>query len=240
MAISIERTIAKTPFSNVSASSSISFASLPAVGSVVIVEIIHFATSADLTSVADNQGHGNYTLVKGTVAGLGNLVRAYIASMVVATSSGTFTITIDWGPAAGNYANAGANSWLGLSATPSDQTGANAGTQTATDASVSAGGANAQADELVVAVASVNVPSDGAINITTAATGYTNLFNEQSDLVTIAGSADYKIVSASETSAASWSHDAADGAPQAGWSAVIATFNAAAGGVDTLMGQAIL
>lgn len=231
MAIAIDKTLSMVQFANQSSASNISFSSLPVVGSVVIVEIVLYGNQdADIASVTDNQGHGSYNLVKGSLAA-SNFVRSVIAWVPVATSSGTFTLTINWGAAGGCYANVGANSWTGLAASPGDRSGANGATNTSTDASVVATSANSQADELVIAVMTA-IHDSANLHITTATTGYTNLFNYQ-NYDYIAGSADYKIVSASETSQANWSHDATNGGYFDGWSSVIATFKAAVGGVST-------
>lgn len=69
----------------------VSFDSLPAVGSLVVVQAVATGTSHDTLSISDNQGN-TYTATEATLSGDTRAIRQWTAP--VGTSSGTFTITI--------------------------------------------------------------------------------------------------------------------------------------------------
>lgn len=204
-----------------------SFATLPVVGNHVIVGISDYnASSEGMDAVTDNQSN-SYAEDADKFTASGARGAAAIYSCKVATSSGTFTLTIDPTGASSNYAAWSAVEFSGLDATTwKDQTGTNSGAGTG-DATVTASGANSTADGVSLAVTLVD-NNDTDINIgDTPPTGYTQISVYENAQSIVGHSFVYKIYSASETSSASWTHD---NTSQNGWEAALVTYKAAAGG----------
>lgn len=220
-------TIREAGFSGTDAGS---FGSLPAVGNHVIVGIALYDADAGthgIATVTDNQGNSYNEDAEATEVGGGNS-SASLYSTKVATSAGTFTITVDPAVATGLYIAWAAVEFSGLDATTHlDRTGANEESSGASDASVTASASNTTADGVAVAVAALSF-GDIDLNIgDTPPTGYTNIAVEEDANSYMGMSFVYKIYSSSETSAAAWVHD---NESQFGWAAAIATYKAAAGG----------
>lgn len=202
-----------------------SFASLPAVGNHVIVTVAHYHYGAPgINTVTDNQGN-TYAEDKEQVLDLAtDEAAATIDSCKVATSSGTYTLSINpTNDTSGNYLAWCATEFSGIAATNwLDQTGNN--NNAAGDANVTASGANATTAGIAIGVASIS-NNDSDINIgDTPPTGYTNIQVNEDASSYVGLSSVYKIYSAPETSGASWTHD---NTSQTGWAAVIATYKAA-------------
>lgn len=220
MALSVVRNTGKASDASVSLSTK-SFAALPAVGNLIVVLISGWNSGTfGVTSVTDNQGN-TYSRA-GTQPSSSGLCRADIWYTKVATSSGTFTISVNC--AAGSYLE-----WVGVEVSGQDATtpfdkDAQANSTTG-DAATGNTATLAQADEIVFAVAAVS-NNDTNITITTP-TGYTNLTINQDATATIGHEASYKIVAATTAVSASWTHD---NTAQDGWSCKVATFKQAAGG----------
>jgi hypothetical protein len=77
---------------------SLSFASLPAIGNLIIVSCAAWSNTAEaslgVTGIQDNQGHGFYSYIDEYDA-TGSNVHMAKYFMVVTASSGTFTVTLD-------------------------------------------------------------------------------------------------------------------------------------------------
>ena len=209
-------------------SANASFSSLPTVGNVVFVTGVwnpSFGTEPTGITVSDNQGN-TYTTTVYVATTQGNGV--FISRAVVATSSGTFTVTAT---VTGGSADAGVGLRLmevsGMdNADLLDQTGP--GTQFLSapgfDFTITASGANTGANRLVIAVMSGRgdsiTPTNNPPN-----TGYTTLLS-----LTGGGFGDprglsaYKLVTSSETSSANWG-EISGGSGSAGM--LIATYKVA-------------
>lgn len=211
MAIAIDKTSARGDVAASGTSNSLSFATLPAVGSNVFAIIAgadYGAGAAFITGVSDNQGN-TYSLLSlnpdGTHRG-----GAYIAYAHNVASSGTFTVTATSPNNPGNiYFVWGLVSFTGLATSSSlDQSASKQDPQIGSYTSLSiTTGTTTVADELVLAV---GVGDVGSINIHAVqnAAGYTNLFL-QNDANTYYGMrADYKIVAATGTQNTNWGFDA--------------------------------
>lgn len=148
-------------------------------------------------------------------------------SYVENANAGSTTITAT-GTQAGSYWEWGVAEFSGvLTSSALDKSGVNSAFNTATDASVTTGEDNSQADVLVVAAACVGSKTDADVQLSTPA-GYEIISHSSEDngpphdLI-------YKIISSVETSAIQWSHDPTTGVSD-GWSTVIASFKLTGGG----------
>lgn len=225
MAIALDRTITKQIVDGSGTSFNASFGTAPAAGSLVVVYLVTWPNDISIDTIDDNQGNGNYTILKSTAAGQQQAVIAYKENVA---SSGTFTISVN-GVGSGSYVVWGASSFTGIATASSldQQGGSSQGTPGPADPSASTAGTTAQNDELVIAVAGV---SDDDINNglgAAATTGYTNLLLELNFQSHAAGSADYKIVSSTGVQSANWTSDNDSGGDH-GWTTKIATFKAVA------------
>jgi hypothetical protein len=228
MAISLDQSTTTQTYASAGGSSNLSFGTAPTPGAFVCVFVAGWHDSGyDVSTVTDNQGNGNYSLVRhGTAA---NKARGVLAYKETVASSGTFTITINHAGGSANYLIAAAASFTGVAASsPLDQTATSSGTDTATDANVTSG-ATVDMEELVCAVCSVGISFSSDVHLgANAETGYTNVMLYQDFTNICAGSGDFKVVSPTGGAAqsANWSHDATTGGSN-GWTAAIATFKAA-------------
>jgi hypothetical protein len=207
-----------------------SFGTLPAVGNHVVVGIALYDGDSGvhgIAAVTDNQGNTYAENAEATEIGGGNS-SATIYSTKVATAAGTFTVTVDPAVAAGLYIAWAAAEFSGLDATTHlDRTATNVESSGASDASVTASAANTAASGLAVAVAALSF-GDADLNIgDTPPAGYTNIAVEEDANAYMGLSFVYKVYSATETSAAAWTHD---NESQFGWSAALSTYKAVAGG----------
>lgn len=205
-----------------------SFGTLPAVGNHVFVGSALWTSGVlGIDAVTDNQSN---SYAEDKDKGATSNTTATLYSCKVATSSGTFTITIDPASASGNYMNWCAVEFSGLDATTHlDRTGE--GTNTTGDALATASAANTTADGVAIGVAAI-YNGDTDINIgDTPPSGYTNIAVYENADAVIGYSFVYKIYSSSETSSAQWAHD---NTSQVEWAAVIGTYKAAAGAVATV------
>lgn len=208
-----------------------SFATLPAVNNHVITASALYdgGPAAGLSAVTDNQS--NSYSEDGDATGGGGASSATIYSCKVATSSGTYTITVDPTTASGLYIAWTAVEFSGLDGTThKDKTGTNVSSSSTADASVTASVANSTADGVAIAASAIS-NADSDINIgDTPPSGYTNIQVNEDANSYMGFSSVYKIYSGSETSSAAWSHD---NTSQSGWAAAIVTYKAAAGGGRT-------
>ncbi len=201
-----------------------SFASLPTVGNHVFALLGWWGSPSTSVTFSDNQSNTWANDAQMTTPDEGQGTGA-IGSAKVATSSGTFTITGTGG--SGSY-------WKGIgvefsgvkSAGHKDQSGTATTEDGQTSITVTASGANTQADALVLAV--MGSGGNGSnMNIGHPPSGYTGLAVEQDSVTVCAFEACYKIVSASETSACTWTHDFT---ATEGCGAALVTYKPEAGG----------
>ena len=230
MAIAYVLDTGKIRAENVNTSAA-SFGVLPAVNNHVFTLVSGWHNTVfDLSSVADNQSN-TYVIDKAQNDGSSSAkAEASITSSKVETSAGTFTVTISPQDTSGNYIEWIAAEFSGLVTTSwLDKTGSATTASGVTTITATASAQNSQADVLVLACFVDNV-ADPTCNITTP-TGYTALFVNQDATATIGAQGSYKIVSAIETSAATWNFD---NIAAGGSGAAIATFKAAAAAGQTL------
>jgi hypothetical protein len=204
---------------------SVALASVAA-GNLLAVGIGHWnGGGAGVASIADDKSNVYAAPQQQThFSGNGDASIWYAKNVAAGTTTITLTPTVT---GANNYWTWGVAEFSGLDTTsPLDVSAKNTAVGTSTDANVTSG-ATTQADELVLAVASVGLSGDSDISWGSAASsGYTNLmkYANWASIETI--SFDYKIVSATGAQSASWSHDNVSSSPNS-WAAVIATFKAA-------------
>jgi hypothetical protein len=224
MPIAIDQTAAKVQKDGSAGTTlAISFSTLPAVGSTVLVAISQWDNAADgitgYSSVVDNQGNGTYSNIQQLHAA-GRNVNCFLAYVKANNSSGTFTITYtltaDVTPTQ-TFITMGAVSFTGLTGAL-DQSNKTAGGLGVTTLNLTTG-ATSTANELVVALLGCSA-SDTNMNLTQNALGYTNLFVEQDAQNHQPILFDYKIVSAIGTQNTDCSHDSAT----SGNAGIIATF----------------
>jgi hypothetical protein len=163
----------------------------PTVGNHLFVALSGYqAGQFVLSSVSDNQaGGGNtYTIDAQQANGTTAIVAASITSAKVTASSGTFTVTLT-SDGAGSYMSYSITECSGVAATSwLDKTGTNSASAApgANTATVTASGANSQANELVVAVMGPYTFSTN-LHIGTPTASYTETFVNQNGAAIVAG-----------------------------------------------------
>lgn len=182
----------------------LSFDSLPAVGNDVFVlcDSYHSGVDWDAT-LADNQGH----TYSGDIVFIGTrppVVLAYHTR--VTASSGTFTITFT-----DVASGAGSMEWAivefsGIEAvSPLDSGMIATDNNTGTGVTITGAAPNAQASELVFSILALGTNSNNPAGITDPPTGFTTILAQQDGSSHTPGQISYRITSAGETSAATWS-----------------------------------
>lgn len=216
----------------------ISFGTLPAVGSLIVVPIsFWFNRTGPLnhyTSVTDNQGNGTYSVLS-QASGTGLNCESHLAYAIATNSSGTFTITFTFNVDTGGGADTDAYFWMGaLSFTgvlgTIDQSATNTAGLASTSLSATTG-TTTTASELVVTHIHPTA-SDTNLNIADSTATYTipaGYTQNDSTVVTGFGFG-YKTVSSTGTQNCNWGFDAASAA------GVIATF-ASSGGLTVNPGS---
>lgn len=186
-------------------SSSISFDSLPSTTAGTKIKIIPI-THTPLDShgktfvVTDNQSGNSYALDSGaSIIDAAGFQRVDILSGYVVGSSGTFTLTL-----ALNDNSTFVTQWSicevrSLTSSASLDKIGTASATVATTITVTASGANTQADEIVFGAMFQNGGGTGA----STPSGCTQIVD---DTTLVGGESCYKIVSASETSALTWTY----------------------------------
>jgi hypothetical protein len=212
-------------------SSNVSFGTAPAVGNHVFVQISGWCGAGfnvQNGDIVDNQGGGNtYNVDLVENPGFAS-TQASITSSHIASSSGTFTITVTpdntadffvW--SASEFSGIATSNWL-------DKTGVFP-TASTTTGTVTASGVNSQANELVLPVIVLDSNEDVALT-GTATTGYATIYTYSDAATIIGGQGNYKIVTSPETSSATWTWN--DPGIQ-GSALIIATYKSALGAADT-------
>lgn len=204
----------------------ISFGSLPAAGTAVIVSINlseSGTTQTTVTGVADNQSGNTFVKIKSAWSGFGGSVELWWCPSIT-TPSGTYTVTVTLATVAQ------CNGWLldmmavpGLAGTV-DQSNTGIASSGAS-LTVTNGSPNTNANDFVVATMVM-----GNFNPTPAlsdpSSGYTSWFLDQSVINNQTGmGAGYKTVSALETSSAAWTWTGSSNN-----SGIVATFQTSASG----------
>ena len=207
------------------ATNAISFTSLPGAGNLVVFGLIAAANydPSTISSVTDNQGN-TYTKINSAVSNGGNAGEGELwRCESIGTPSGTFTVT-----AHNSVANSKAcalflleeNTYKTL-----DQNGVATNQAAATSGTVTASGANSNANALVVACCGVvDYTGSGWGLSSPPTTGYTAIGLDANDNGEDFEAA-YKEITASETSSAHWSWTAGS----SNWIALLATFKSSGG-----------
>ena len=226
MAIAFVRNLGLSSHSNVGSTASKSFSALPAVGNLITVRVTGWHTSGYTATVpTDNQGNTYTQRATRDNQGAPGRTRVYLYDTVVATSSGTFTITLNNVQSSGNYINWTAVEHSGIATSSQFDVAATqleAGSSTSTTCTTAT---TAQADELVVAVIGTahNSTNDGIADPPT--TGYTSRSVYQNSATIIGHESADKIVSATGTQSATWTYNTA---PSTGACSAVATYKQAA------------
>jgi len=199
----------------------------PAVGNHVIAAAAMWDASVACTGInwSDNQSPNSYAEQIVDYEYTTNHDWINIASAKIATSSGTFTVTLAPQSATAPYIHWGLIEFSGIATSNwADRTGTyGAAPASATSTPVTATAENTTAAGVAIAIANLDL-SDSDLNIT-GPSGYTNVYVEDDGNVP-GGTLAYKIYSETETSSATWGHDAV--ATNYGRAAGIATYKAAA------------
>lgn len=201
-----------------------SFPSLPSPGNTIIVVLTAWQTTQPtVATIADNQGVGNsYGLPPNGNTGITATAYIYRCKAIGATS-GTFTITVTWTGGTNVYGSIRALDVSGLDTINiDDQSSATTLSTATTSHTETIGSQNSNANDLVVAAISPDTGVSSSAITDPAATGYSSIMVQQDSSTYTGGEASYKIVSALETSSASWTYASA-----AAYASVVATFKAA-------------
>jgi hypothetical protein len=195
----------------------------PVVGNHLIVHISAYSNTS-ITSVTDNQATGGNTYQKDAEVGIGtpgaDAIVSSIFSCHVTKASGTFTLTVNVGTTGHTVVCSVAERNDLDTTTWFDKSGTNSHVG-ATQSTVTAGSANANPASVVAAVTTLDGSSSNAA-ISDPPSGYSDSIGVQNDVNTFVGSeAAEKEVSATETSACTWS-STLTGITQ--WTAALATY----------------
>jgi hypothetical protein len=218
-AITVVQSASATTSGTNETSLAVSFSTLPTVGNSVIV-IWNLQTSVALTGVADNQSGNTYSSVAVETSSANNVDSEIWWLPSISGSTGTFTVTGTIGSA--HQISITIVEVSGLTAV--DKTGLQGASNNGTTLTVTASGANTDANDLVITDLSSGYTTTSS-GITAPTTGYTSintLIGTNPDYNGVVQSS-YKIVSATETSAATWT--------------VTNAFNGAAGTLATFKGS---
>lgn len=194
-----------------------SFGATPAAGNTIVVLISYTRPGGtDFSGVTDNKGNTYTAAAVASDATDENVTMIYYAENI--TSSGTFTITLNF-----NLSSENDVTWTAV-----ELSGASGGldvvrtnTSTTGDASVTATRQTSANDQIVFAMATL-FSTDAAANLTTPS-GYTQLaLDDDANTATDpAHQSSYKTLTSRETPSASWSHD---NTSQTSWTAALASF----------------
>lgn len=212
--MAITLTQARTTNTTAAASLALSFSSLPAVNSLIVVKAAWFPASSTTITISDNQGN-TYTQSVNAVDG-GGSVRCSIHWATATTSSGTFTVTVNPSGASDDITIV-IEEYAGVTtSSPTDGATNNAGNSTGPTSNTLT---PSQANDLLVAV----LTHAGTDRTLTEGGGFSLAAEDEggSAHMPIAGA--YKVQTSIVTEGASWT--IGTGAVQ--WVAGIAAFKAA-------------
>lgn len=212
-----------------SATASATFASNNTAANLVTVKgTIYNAGGPDLLAAGITDTRGNtYSIAFKTPTAADQIGFLAFAENCAA---GANTITVAPTTTSANYIVLEIAEWSGLALSSALDSGVtNTTSGTSNSPSITAAGATAIADELVIALVAPGQSgvTDLSIDVP-ATTGYTNLHVEQNYNAHCGHASDYKILSATETPSAAWGTLSGSYA----WAAGIAAFKAAASGVQ--------
>jgi hypothetical protein len=204
------------------ATTTISFGSLPAVGSGILIWYVNGVAAIPILdpTIADNQGAGHvYLKAKAvTESNSGQMAAAWYLPKILA-SSGTFTITITHNAGSNNYSLVNiAEVTTGGGGITLDQS--TSGTTTTGSPLTATTGTTTAAAEVVATAMTVDGTQSNQ-GIGTGLSGGTQVMVEQNDTLHISGAGDYVVVSSTGTQTMSYAISAAH-VDAAG---VIATFS---------------
>lgn len=198
----------------IAATVAVSFASLPAVGRLVVVVVSQDGSAPGATSVTDNQGH---TYAQHVVSGgTGNRTAWY--STTVTASSGTFTVTATRTSGSSAINACAVDCSAPAASSQYDVSATNTGTSAAASSGTTA--ATAVADSLAVAAMS----NQGGLNPSTTGNegGWTVAREQENGASFMVWSVVYKVLSATGTQSHAWTNEPAD------WGAGVAVFKGTA------------
>lgn len=208
MTLAVAQTATKVLTDAGGATTTISFATLPATGSGVHAWYTDAAAANPIVdpTVDDNQGHGNYSkAVSATESGAGQMAGLWYLPKIT-TSAGTFTVTYHHNAASSNY------SLVNISEISSGGGGitidkTSSGTITTGTPVTATTAVTTAANEVVTAATTV----DGSVANQGIGTGLggTQVMVEQADTLHIAAAGDYVVVSATGAQTASYAITAA-------------------------------
>lgn len=226
MAIAVAQNLGTQHFS--ASSGNATFGSSTTTGNLIVV-VVHgerAGAQVDVPTITDSKSN-TYTQAvdSGLTTGVSVTNRSQIFYKENATGGASHQITVTFAGSRGCVWSAFEISGA-LTASSLDQVSSAKGTVAGTDASVGPSSATTQADEIVIVGAGTRADTSANIVMTAASSGYTNVALEQdASTYGTGGSIDYKIVSATGTQSASWSHSNTLAFTE--WHAVLATFKAA-------------
>lgn len=196
MAIALDKKVTNLVLKNGTAGTTIdiTFPSLPAVGSLIVVPIAvgNFGASGlnTFSSVVDNQGNGTYSNLQVAAHASGN-AEVHLAYVIAANSSGTFTVTVNLTTGGSNvYASAGAASFTGVQAVI-DKSNTIAQSSTSTGVNISTAATTA-APELAISLVSCSQNTSNN-HLVQNDVGFTNLYTEQDGSTNMPMLCDYQI-----------------------------------------------
>jgi hypothetical protein len=168
-----------------------SFGSLPSVGSYVFVKASDFRDAGGSVNVTDNQGHTYQRVSSPDVSGGGDITAEFWYTKV-ATSSGTFTVTITNGGSSGNsYITGTFDEWTGLPATLT--VSSNTMTSTTPTTSITTPTLTPPGDGVVFAVCGSNVAATQSSTMPGGA--WSTDYDEPDGNAHTVGAAAYQVVS---------------------------------------------
>lgn len=209
-----------------SSTPTVSFDSLPATGSLIYVHITSYqssGTTPTISSVADNQGNGNYTLVETqvTTGGSDNYTHAVYFLQATAAPSGTFTVTTTF--------TASVSSFITIVEVTGHDSGQMHKQVKATGSSTNATatlGATTATDCLILGGMTHN---NGTPSITNDATNLpTQLQEEEDNNSTEAGNVAYRKVTSTGTYTGNWAIGSSTT-----WAVILVAISAPGGGAAT-------
>lgn len=234
--IALDQSTAQETVVLVATTETLSFGTLPAVGSTVVGCVTGADFSGNdidfMVGVGDNQGNGAYSILKKAPASGGNASAMAFWKENVA-SSGTFTLTFTATNSTLIAITWGALSFTGVVKTPpADQANTGGVDGAATSLSITTS-ATVQANELVLAcLGTIHDGADTDVNMVQNTAGYTNFLIHENNATFPGAMGDYKIISTVGTQNTNWSFDTTTAAGST--AGVIQTFKAAGGCISAM------
>lgn len=227
MAISLVQSATKVQDSNV-ASSNVTFGSDTTSNNNIVVYMGYWRAGGGTTTTVTDSKSNTYNSDQLGPVPSGDSGRSELASAENITGGASHQVTVTYG-GSGVYGAWGASEVSGLKTSSAEDSSAG-GTNSdnnpgSTDATVTGGASSAQANNIVFCVPYVEGGDTNLSFSSAPTTGYTAIWTENNAAAYGGVQPSYKIISASETSSATWSHDDSNG-----WSTALAVYQEAAAG----------